>query len=249
MKIKTIVLVGSLGVGLLSASGSTPVSLQNATATFSQTYYGDYSVGTSINGTTWDYLGWAIYDGDASGGVTEPQTAVFETTTDVGYSGGSRLEFTFQFDNWNPYHFIGRFRLSVTTDDRSTFADGLATGGDVTANWTVLDVGSMTSLAGTPLSELADGSVLASGPLLDWWDYYKIEADTTLTGITGVRLEVLADASLPTDGPGRQPDNGNFILSEFGLNITPISPVPEPAAPVGVFSALLAFGWLKRRRV
>lgn len=248
MKKTGIVLAVSLGAGLLSAWAGTPVPLQNATATFSQSYYGDFSVGTAINGTTWDYLGWAIYDGDDSGGVTEPQTAVFETTADIGYSGGSRLEFTFQFDNWNPYHFIGRLRLSVTTDDRSTFADGLATGGDVTANWTVLDVNSFVSLSGTTLTELADGSVLASGPLMDWWDYYQIAAETTLTGITGVRLEVLADPSLPTDGPGRQPDNGNFVLSEFGLSVAPVAPVPEPAAPAGVFSALLAWGWLKRRR-
>ena len=32
--------------------------------------------------------------------------------------------------------------------------------------------------------------------------------------ITGIRLEVFADPSLPAKGPGRSP-NGNFVLSEF----------------------------------
>ncbi len=52
--------------------------------------------------------------------------------------------------------------------------------------------------------------------------------------ITGVRLEVLQDPSLPYNGPGLELGNGNFILSEFKLDATP---APEPAS-----GALLLLG-------
>ena len=57
-------------------------------------------------------------------------------------------------------------------------------------------------------------------------DLYTIEAMTTLTGITGFRLEALFDTSLPLGGPGRA-NNGNFVLTEFTVDA---APVPEPAA-------------------
>src|SRR5262249_14769727 len=47
-------------------------------------------------------------------------------------------------------------------------------------------------------------------------DTYTITADTSLSTITAVRLEVLTDDSLPHKGPGRQ-DNGNLHLNEFIL--------------------------------
>jgi hypothetical protein len=36
-------------------------------------------------------------------------------------------------------------------------------------------------------------------------------------GITGFRLEVLADPSLISDGPGRSA-NGNIVLSDFAVS-------------------------------
>ncbi|HWB00017.1 MAG TPA: hypothetical protein VG713_16065, partial [Pirellulales bacterium] len=42
---------------------------------------------------------------------------------------------------------------------------------------------------------------------------YEIEVTTQLRGITGIRLEALADASLPGNGPGLA--GGNFVLNEF----------------------------------
>src|SRR5205807_2660468 len=46
---------------------------------------------------------------------------------------------------------------------------------------------------------------------------YKVTGKTKLSGITGVRLEVLTDPSLPMKGPGRSPTNGNLVLSEFSV--------------------------------
>ena len=47
-----------------------------------------------------------------------------------------------------------------------------------------------------------------------------ISAETDLTGITGLRLEVLTDNRLPNNGPGRATD-GNFVLNEIELTAAP----------------------------
>ena len=46
--------------------------------------------------------------------------------------------------------------------------------------------------------------------------------DSSLTGITGIRLEALTDPSLPGQGPGRAP-NGNFVLNEFRVTAAPLN--------------------------
>lgn len=189
------------------------VTLQQATATFSQTEYGDFSVSRAVNGTVGDALGWAIYP------LIGPQIAVFETSSDLGFEGSSVLTFRLvQTYSSPPGHTLGRFRLSVTTDDRNFFADGLATGGDVTANWIVLDPISFVSTNGATLTTLVDHSILAAGSSPPT-DVYTVTAGTSLTGITGIRLEALTDPSLPQGGPGREPGTGNFVLSEFEVSI------------------------------
>jgi hypothetical protein len=96
-------------------------------------------------------------------------------------------------------------------------------GGDVTANWTVLDPISITSQNGATLTEQPDMSILASGFSPDN-DVYTVTATTSLLGITGIRLEMLADPSLPQNGPGRRTENGNFVLTEMTVQV-----VPEPS--------------------
>ena len=49
---------------------------------------------------------------------------------------------------------------------------------------------------------------------------YTIVAETDLTDITGIRLEVLPDDGLPNKGPGRAPD-GNFVLTEIEVPAAP----------------------------
>jgi hypothetical protein len=212
------------------------IVLQNATATFSQV---DFTVGKAIDGTTADDRGWAIDHGTGTA-----QTAVFEAQSDAGFEGGSMLTFgVASLHIGTPNHNLGRFRLSLTTDDRSTFADGLESGGDVTANWTVLHLASFSSANGQTLTEQPDFSLLASGTNPST-DTLTLTAATSLTGITGIRLEMLPDLSLPSNGPGRAGSNGNFVLSEFTVGITA---VPEPADHAAVAGlALVAFGTWRR---
>src|SRR5439155_7002987 len=67
---------------------------------------------------------------------------------------------------------------------------------------------------GTVLTKQPDKSLLASGPN-PTPETYVVTAKTPLANISGFRLEVLTDTSLPKTGPGRSDNNGNFVLNEF----------------------------------
>lgn len=236
------VLAVSLSFASVESASAQAVALQNATATFSQTLSGDFSVARAINGIN-DNLGWAIFDTTQTVN-TSAQTAAFETVSNAGFAGGTTLTFNFTQTFSLTGHLLGRFRLSLTTDDRSTFADGLINNGDVTANWTVLAPTSLVSANGSTLSVLGDSSILASG-INPGTDTYTILANTNLTGITGIRLEVLEDASLPTNGPGRF-SNGNFVLSELTVSQAAVA-VPE-VSPLALLSLGGAIGLVAARR-
>ncbi|HVC96528.1 MAG TPA: PSD1 and planctomycete cytochrome C domain-containing protein [Pirellulales bacterium] len=91
--------------------------------------------------------------------------------------------------------------------------------------WTTLEASSVASAEGSTPTKQPDGSVVFGGARPER-DTYTIVAHTDLKGITAVRLEVLTDAGLRQQGPGRQ-DNGNLHLSEFKLQAAPRS---DPAA-------------------
>jgi hypothetical protein len=91
--------------------------------------------------------------------------------------------------------------------------------GAAKASWSPLDPETCVSAQGATLTKLPDGSLLSGGKRPDK-DTLTITAHTDLQGITGVRLEVLTDPSLPHHGPGRQ-DNGNLHLSEFQVKAAP----------------------------
>jgi mono/diheme cytochrome c family protein len=63
------------------------------------------------------------------------------------------------------------------------------------------------------LKKLDDGSFLAGGADPET-ETYVVTAKAPIQPITGFRLEVLSDKSLPKNGPGRS-SGGNFVLSEF----------------------------------
>ncbi len=79
--------------------------------------------------------------------------------------------------------------------------------------WTTLQPMTVKSAKGATLVPQADGAVLASGKAPPT-DVYTVSVKLPVAGVTAVRLEVLADPSLPGKGPGRAP-NGNFVLNEF----------------------------------
>jgi PEP-CTERM motif len=240
--------IASIAILLLATqparSGSVP--LENATATYSQAGGGGpWNASDAINGGANQTMnGWAIANPDLTS--ASPQTAVFQSVSDVGFAGGTELTFTLsQLHGDN--HTIGDFRISVTTDARNTYADGLQTGGNVTANWVILSPDAATATGGATLTPQGDGSILASGtsPLTS---VYTITAFTNLVDITGFRLEALANSSLPDDGPGRQPSNGNFVLTQFQVSA---SAVPEPSALVlaGLgFAGLAGFSFHRQLR-
>ncbi len=110
---------------------------------------------------------------------------------------------------------------------------GLA-GGSV--NWVVLRP-DLSSIEGGRHARrtLDDASVLA-GEKQVGADTYTLTADTDLVGIKAIRLEVLADPSLPAQGPGRAA-NGNFVLSEFRLTVASKADPLQPAKPATLENA------------
>lgn len=106
------------------------------------------------------------------------------------------------------------------------------------STWQVLDLTSMASSGGAVISKQEDGSVLLSGanPPIDTLTF---AATVEGSGISGFRLEVLADPSLPAGGPGRA-GNGNFLLNEFRVTMAPAAD-PAQARPVALRNARATF--------
>jgi len=92
--------------------------------------------------------------------------------------------------------------------------------------WRVIEPVKTKSRAGSTLVPQADGSILVSGK--------RGDETTTLTfrvpagAISGLRLEALADPSLPRGGAGRA-DDGNFVVTELSVDVAPAS---DPNAKV-----------------
>ncbi len=199
---------------------SAPITFQQGTGTFTQTVAtsGDNSPAGSVDDPSSG--GWAI--GDFTGEFsTSAQIAVWETATNVN---ATQLVFQLSHLSAASQHNIGHFRLSVTSDLRTEFADGLGNGGDVIANWTELTNPIFSGTGGETFS-VSNNRILVGGnnPTNT---VYTVQYNGSFSNITGVRLEVLEDPSLATNGPGRA-FNGNFVLTEFTLDAT--TTVPEPS--------------------
>jgi hypothetical protein len=93
------------------------------------------------------------------------------------------------------------------------------------AQWRVLDPIDAHSANGADLIKQDDLSLISTGPCPDK-DMYTITARVQLETITSLRLELMADPSLPQGGPGRQA-NGNMHLTEL---VVKAAPADDPAA-------------------
>jgi hypothetical protein len=199
------------------SDGAGPLVLLNATATFSQTNTCCFPVTGILDRTPG--TGWAIHPNESY------QAAAVETSTDTPrYPNGTVL--TFRIDqSFATEHAIGRVRLAYTTRPRTEFADGndgTQSPGDVGSPsvWTVPRVQTAVASNGATLSIQADQSILAED--LDSTDaVYTVTATVPGGGITGFRIEVLNDPSLPFNGPGLQDTNGNFVLNELEVRVDP----------------------------
>jgi len=87
-----------------------------------------------------------------------------------------------------------------------------------TATWSALGGTQAVSKGGATLKRQADGSWLAGGANPDK-DVYTVTAPAPVGELTGLLLEVMPDASLPTQSLGRAP-NGNFVLSGVDAVLT-----------------------------
>ena len=107
--------------------------------------------------------------------------------------------------------------------------------GDI-GDWYILDIIETRSAGGATFTKLPDGSIQVSGESAVQ-DSYTIIARTMLEDITAVRLDALADESLPNDGPGRA-RNGNFTITEIELAATPLdTPAQSSAVSFGSVEA------------
>lgn len=86
-------------------------------------------------------------------------------------------------------------------------------------DWKVLEDATVTASFGVKFERLPDGSYAARGDA-STNNSYVIKAKTTQPNITGIRLEVLSDISLPRGGPGRRND-GVAAVNEFTVETVP----------------------------
>jgi hypothetical protein len=213
-----------------------PVTLKLPTASFSQA---GFPVGNALDPNPKN--GWAISDQFVH------QTAVFQTSADLFPRGGT---LTFTLDQlFGLQNTIRKFRLSVTTASRSQFADGRPSNGNLgTGIWRDVDLlVSLSSANGTTLTKLSDKSILASGSSPET-DTYTVKAYTSLSGITGVRLDVLQDDATMKP-PGRS-SNGNFVLTHLAVDA--VGSQTALGKWWSAFALLISIGlilfWIGRRR-
>jgi mono/diheme cytochrome c family protein len=107
---------------------------------------------------------------------------------------------------------------------------------DEPSRWQALEAAALKSTGGTTLTKLPDKSILASGAEPER-DVYVFTAPLAPgTKITALRLEAMADASLPKGGPGRNP-YGNFVLTGVEAEAAPAGN-PAAARPLTFARAL-----------
>ncbi len=224
------------------ATHADPVVFSSAVATFNQSFTGvDFTASQMIDGIYSGTNGWAIVQGAGPGDQTLSESALL--TIQSPLTAGSRTLTLTIYQNFGGQHLLGDFSLGYTTDASPTLssADNL------------LSITSASSLNGVAFSYPSQGQILVTNPnSAPDTDTYTIHASVnSALPITGIFLNAINDPTdgLPTGGPGLQPTNGNFVVSEFVAD-TVSTATPEPGAYAllaGCASALL-LGVRRRRK-
>ena len=105
--------------------------------------------------------------------------------------------------------------------------------------WTVVEPKSLKAASGATFTKQPDGSYLVGGKNTGQ-ELYTLAVETKLANVTAVRLEALADPSLPAKGPGRA-ENGNLVLHEFKATTKPLSKKDEKPKAVAFKNAQATF--------
>ena len=74
-------------------------------------------------------------------------------------------------------------------------------------------------MPGVKFEDQKDGSIFVGGRSAK--GFYKISTSSSLSKITGLRIEAMQDGRLPRGGPGRAPNDGNFVLTELEVTARP----------------------------
>ena len=206
--------VAGLSVALMltaaGAAGAASLVFSAATATYEQ---GDFTAANSINGVTagTDH-GWAIarLAGDPATD-TRSEPALF-TLAAPRAAGSTDLTFTLT-QAFGSQHELGYFSLGYAT----TAAPSLL------SPETFFNVTAASAPSHAAFS-ITGGTLEVYGPT-STFDVYTITAHVNGGGlpITAIFLNAInAPAYNPlTGGPGRQPLNGNFVLTEFEVDAKP----------------------------
>jgi hypothetical protein len=240
-------LAAGLVVGLMLSAGSAAaqcegvkVSLASATASWTQNCFW-FHPAWMIDGRS--DTAWALGRCFAGGDETPGASVVFETASDVAVEPADVVEFrVFSGGYWGccggGFTTLGAFKVFVTDADRSTFADGKVSGGQIGSAWYEVEVLGIETRAadrlgneslaqsGHPQWALSpSGEVLVTGDNPEY-AVYRIRAKSPVATLRGVRLEFIdlngasADpvGALPTGGPGRHA-NGNVIVREVEVRV------------------------------
>jgi hypothetical protein len=105
--------------------------------------------------------------------------------------------------------------------------------------WEPVKFLSATAKSKATITPQPDGSLLVGGKPPIPQELYTVVVESPLKEITGLRLEVLPDASLPAKGPGRAA-NGNFVLNELRVQAQEINAAGKPGK-VALFNAQATF--------
>ena len=206
---------GSAGSTSFGTVTPTVAVFSNATATFYQTYNGNWLPSQMIDGITTGAQsspnppanGWAIYQNTGQSDETYSETALLTLASPLA-AGPQNWTITL-YQNYGGGHLLGDFSLGYST----------AATPNLSSTDTPFTITGASSLNGTTFTSLGAGQLLAGGPLPST-DVYTISlTENSLVPITGLFLNVINDPSngLPTGGPGRF-GNGNFVVTELTAN-------------------------------